>query len=84
MLARPRGMSRTFPAKHVRSNGGWRSNRPQIFLTFPVTFLTFPSVLTFQVLALFGTVHGSFYFLYTLSSVSRSAGLHSLNLRGQR
>ena len=36
------------------------------------------------VLALCGTVHGSSTSLYTLSSVSRSAGSHSLNLRGQR
>jgi hypothetical protein len=35
------------------------------------------------VLAFFGTVHRSFGSQYALSSVSRSAGLLSLNLRGQ-
>jgi hypothetical protein len=38
----------------------------------------------YAVLAFLGTVHGSFHSLYTLSCVSRSAGSHSLNLRGQR
>jgi|ERR1700678_4467419 hypothetical protein len=55
-----------------------RSTQPTRISMFDLSAIHRP------VLAFSGTVHGNFGSQYTLPSVSRSAGLLSLNLRGRR